>query len=64
MNKPTRSFGGIISNDIKDFNNSRELMKSERRHLRAYTQGKRYFTNGTKDELGELIKFKVQENWD
>jgi hypothetical protein len=64
MNKPTRSFGGIISNDIKDFNNSRELMKSEKRHLRAYTQGKRYFTNGTKDELGELIKFKVQENWD
>jgi hypothetical protein len=63
MEKPIRSFGGIISNDIKDFNNSKELMKSERRHLRAYKQGKKYFTNGTKDELGELIKFKVQENW-
>jgi hypothetical protein len=58
----TRSFGGIISNDIKDFQ-SREHMCSERKHLRAYKQGKKYFFNGTKNEDGKLIPFKVEEKW-
>lgn len=62
-NQPTRSFGGIVSNDIKSFNN-KEHRRSETRHLRAYLKGIPYFTNGTLDEkTGELVKFKVEENW-
>ena len=59
----TRSFGGIISNDIKDFQ-SKEHMRSEQRHLRAYKQGVKWFTNGTKDEkTNETVYFKVEEKW-
>jgi hypothetical protein len=58
----TRSFGGIVSNDIKDFQ-SKEHMRSEQKHLRAYKQGKKYFFNGSKDEDGKLIPFKVEEKW-
>ena len=59
----TRSFGGIVSNDIKSFN-SKEHRQSETRNLRAYLKGIPYFTNGTLDEkTGELVKFKVEENW-
>jgi hypothetical protein len=59
----TRSFGGIISNDIKDFQ-SKEHMRSERKHLRAYKQGKKYFFNGTKnEETGLPVAFKVMEKW-
>ena len=58
----TRSFGGIVSNDIKDFQ-SKEHMRSEQKHLRAYTQGRKWFTNGTKDEMGETVYFKVEEKW-
>ena len=61
-NQPVRSFGGIVSNDIKSFT-SKEHMQSEKRHLRAYRQGSPYFTNGTKNELGQKIKYKVEENW-
>ena len=58
----TRSFGGIISNDIKDFQ-SKEHMRSEQRHLRAYKQGVKWFNNGTKNEMGEPVYFKVEEKW-
>ena len=58
----TRSFGGIVSNDIKDFQ-SKEHMRSEQKHLRAYTQGRKWFNNGTKDEMGEPVYFKVEEKW-
>ena len=58
----TRSFGGIVSNDIKDFQ-SKEHMRSEQKHLRAYKQGRKWFTNGTKDEMGEPVYFKVEEKW-
>lgn len=59
----TRSFGGIISNDIKDFQ-SKEHMRSEQKHLKAYTQGRKYFFNGTKDEeTGLPVPFKVEEKW-
>ena len=58
----TRSFGGIVSNDIKDFQ-SKEHMRSEQKHLRAYKQGVKWFTNGTKDEMGETVYFKVEEKW-
>ena len=58
----TRSFGGIISNDIKDFQ-SKEHMRSEQKHLRAYKQGVKWFNNGTKNEIGEPVYFKVEEKW-
>ena len=58
----TRSFGGIVSNDIKDFQ-SKEHMRSEQKHLRAYKQGRKWFTNGTKDDMSEPVYFKVEEKW-
>ena len=59
----TRSFGGIISNDIKDFQ-SKEHMRSEQKHLRAYKQGRKYFFNGTiNEETGLPVPFKVEEKW-
>ena len=58
----TRSFGGVVSNDIKDFQ-SKEHMRSEQKHLRAYKQGRKWFTNGTKDEMGKTVYFKVEEKW-
>ena len=58
----TRSFGGIVSNDIKDFQ-SKEHMRSEQKHLRAYKQGVKWFNNGTKNEMGEPVYFKVEEKW-
>jgi hypothetical protein len=58
----TRNFGGVVSNDIKDFQ-SKEHMRSEQKHLKAYKQGRKWFTNGTKDEMGETVYFKVEEKW-
>jgi hypothetical protein len=63
QNDLTRSFGGIVSNNVKDFH-SKEHMRSEQKHLRAYKQGRKYFYNGTKDEeTGLLVPFKVEEKW-
>lgn len=60
--EPIRSFKGNVSNNIKDFT-SREHMYSEQKHLRAYIQGKKYFNNGSRDEHGNLLYFKVEEKW-
>jgi hypothetical protein len=60
---PVRSFGGIVSNDIENFNGNKALMKSEGKHLKAYLQGKPWFVNGTKDGKGNLVKYQVKENW-
>jgi len=62
INEPTRSFGGIISCKTEDFT-SKEHMRSEQKHLNAYKNGHPYFMNGTKDENGVKIKYKVEEKW-
>ena len=55
--EPKRKFKGKIDNF-----DSKEERNFEKKHLKAYLRGDKYFFYGT-DALGKPIQYEVQQEW-
>lgn len=57
-----RSFGGKVGNKVSEFKDKHE-MALEKKHLKAYLQGRKFFAFGTHPVTGEKIYAPVKEVW-